>query len=196
MTILGIDPGTRITGVGIIETSFSPKKETRIIFSDAILLNGNDAMPQRLKIIFDSLSSLIKKFKPNEVAIEAMFYGKNAQSAMKLGQARGVSILAAVVQNISVTEYSPREVKKSVVGNGAASKQQVQAMVKSLLKLKSLPKHFDETDALAVALCHSNSRNFSSKILQLPNTNRFKDWKSFLDSNPEKLVSTKSAIHN
>jgi len=188
MIILGIDPGTRITGIGIIEISSSSKNETRIIFSDALLLNGNDTMPQRLKIIFDSLSSLLKKYEPNEVAIETMFYGKNAQSAMKLGHARGVAMLVGVINNLSVFEYSPREVKKSVVGYGNASKEQLQAMAQRLLKLKTAPKHFDETDALAVALCHSNARNFSSNILPIASSHRFKSWKSFLEMNQEKVI--------
>ena len=188
MTILGIDPGTRITGIGILEFSQKPKKEFRILFSDAILLNPKDTMPLRLKEIFESLSYLVKKYKPSEVAIETMFYGKNAQSAMKLGHARGVAMLVGVINNLSVFEYSPREVKKSVVGYGNASKEQVQAMVQRLLKLKTAPKHFDETDALAVALCHSNSRNFSSNILPIASSHRFKSWKSFLEMNQEKVI--------
>jgi len=188
MTILGIDPGTRITGVGILDTTSKQKKEIRILFSDAILLNPKDTMPMRLKEIFEALSLLVKKFNPGEVAIETMFYGKNAQSAMKLGHARGVAMLVGVLNNLPVYEYSPREVKKSVVGYGNASKEQVQAMVQRLLKLKSAPKHFDETDALAVALCHFNSRNYSSNILLQQRAKRFKNWRSFLEQNPQKLV--------
>jgi crossover junction endodeoxyribonuclease RuvC len=188
MTILGIDPGTRITGVGILEIVQSSKKEIRVLFSEAILLNPDDTMPLRLKNIFETLTSLIKKYKPNEIAIETMFYGKNAQSAMKLGHARGVAMLSAVLNNIPVAEYSPREVKKSVVGYGNASKEQVQAMVKRLLKLKSTPRHYDVTDALAVALCHYNSRNFSTNILSQKSSTRFKNWKSFLENNPQKVI--------
>ncbi|MBS4029517.1 MAG: crossover junction endodeoxyribonuclease RuvC [Ignavibacteriales bacterium] len=188
MTILGIDPGTRITGVGILDVTYSSKKEIRILDAEAILLNPNDTMPLRLKEIFETLSSLIKKYKPNEVAIETMFYGKNAQSAMKLGHARGVAMLVAVLNDLPVAEYSPREVKKAVVGYGNASKEQVQAMVKRLLKLKATPKHFDVTDALAVALCHSHSRNFSTNVLSLRSASRFKNWKSFLENNPQKII--------
>ena len=111
-------------------------------------------MPLRLKHIYETLSEVIEKYHPDEFAIETAFYGKNAQSALKLGHARGVAMLAAVSRDIPTQEYSPREVKKAIVGNGTASKEQVQYMVMSLLKLKQIPKYYDTTDALAVAICH------------------------------------------
>ncbi len=185
MIILGIDPGTRFTGIGIIEKT---SRNNRMVFADVIILSPSDAMPLRLKKIFESLSDAIKKYTPDEMAIETMFYGKNAQSAMKLGQARGVAILTSVLNNIPIAEYSPREVKKSVVGYGAASKQQVQTMVKTLLKMKSVPKHYDVTDALAVALCHSFSLTIFHSLHNKTENKRYKNWREFLNAHPEKIA--------
>ena len=176
--LLGIDPGTLITGYGVIELKDG---KCRLITSDAIVNKSLIPMATRLETIYNRLSEAIKKFSPDEVAIETAFYGKNAQSALKLGQARGVSLLAAVKNKKPISEYSPREVKKSVVGNGAASKEQVQYMVKSLLKIRTLPKYYDTTDALAVAICHSFHLRPSSegKI----KSSRYRDWKSFVETN-------------
>lgn len=137
------------------------------------------SLPGRLRKIFEGLTSVIAKYRPAECAIETAFYGKNAQSALKLGHARGAALLAAVLRSIPTAEYSPREVKKAVVGNGNATKQQVQAMVMSLLSLKTPPKYFDTTDALAVAVCHAHR-------FQGPRRG-FKDWKSYLAAHPEKI---------
>ncbi|MDP2207927.1 MAG: crossover junction endodeoxyribonuclease RuvC [Bacteroidota bacterium] len=178
--ILGIDPGSLITGFGIIEMN---NGKFSLVKCDAIVNNSKTDLPTRLGVIFQTLDSVIKKYKPDEIAIETAFYGKNAQSALKLGQARGVAMLSAVINKIGLSEYSPREVKKAVVGNGAASKDQVQYMVKSILKLQSVPKYYDITDALAVALCHSfrsvNSLIIPKKQFQ-PNKRRYKDWKSYV----------------
>lgn len=138
-------------------------------------------MPLRLKNIHSGLCAVIDRYKPDEFAIESAFYGKNAQSALKLGHARGVSILAAVTQEIPTTEYSPREIKKAVVGNGAASKEQVQFMVKSILHLSGSRMLHDTSDALAVALCHLHR-------LVTP-TRKFTDWKSFVAANPHRVRS-------
>lgn len=137
-------------------------------------------MPLRLKKIYEVITSVIERFHPDEFAIETAFYSKNAQSALKIGQARGVSILAGVNYEIPVTEYSPREIKKAVTGKGAASKEQVQFMMMSLLKLKTKPKHFDSTDALAVAVCHAFK-------ISTPRSS-FKNWKSYIEANPSKVV--------
>ncbi len=183
--ILGIDPGSLITGFGIIEMN---NGKFSLVKCDAIINKSKTELPIRLGVIFQTLDSVIKKYKPDEIAIETSFYGKNAQSALKLGQARGVAMLSAVINKIELSEYSPREVKKSVVGNGAASKNQVQYMVKSILKLQSVPKYYDITDALAVALCHSfrsvNSA-ISSKKQPQPHKSkrRYKDWKAFVIDN-------------
>jgi len=185
MIILGVDPGTLITGYGVIK-----KVGAAIHMLDVgvIKIPSSDSMPLRLKRIYASLCAIIEQFHPDEFAIETAFYSKNAQSALKIGQARGVSILAGVNFEVPVTEYSPREVKKAVVGNGAASKEQVQYMISSLLKLKTAPKYFDATDALAVAVCHSHRITHPR--------GGFKSWKSFVEANPERVVGSKLKIKN
>jgi crossover junction endodeoxyribonuclease RuvC len=177
MIILGIDPGTRITGYGIIK--FSNNKFTRVA-SGSINLPANKEIPQRLEIIYHELNKIIKRHKPDEFAIETAFYGKNVQSAMKIGYARGVSILCALHNNVSTSEYSPREVKKSVVGKGAASKDQVLFMIKTLLNIKSEKIKVDESDALAIALCHA----FRMK----KPTSKIKNWKAFIEAYPERVL--------
>lgn len=179
MIILGIDPGTNITGYGIIRQNFSA---CRRIASGSIKIPPKQKLPQKLETIYNELVRLIKIYKPNEFAIETAFYGKNAQSAMKIGYARGVSILAAAHNQIPTAEYSPREIKKSVVGKGAASKQQVNYMVKTLLDISKQKMKYDETDALAVALCHAYRMTKRKK--------HNKDWKSFVDANPERVIGS------
>jgi crossover junction endodeoxyribonuclease RuvC len=178
MIILGIDPGTNVTGYGIIK--YKEHTCTQIA-SGIIKLPSFKSIPHRLKIIYDELDKLIKTYKPDEFAIETAFYGKNVQSAMKIGYARGVSILAAVNNGIPTNEYSPREVKKSVVGNGAATKEQVNYMIKTLLKIKNDNMKNDESDALAIALCHA----FRFKM---PSSKKSNSWKSFLEANPERVI--------
>lgn len=177
MIILGIDPGTLKTGYGIIELL---NGNIRLISSGVIENKRVKSLPQRLKIIYDGISLLIDKYLPDELSIESAFYGKNVQSALKLGHARGVSILAAINKDIPTYEYTPREIKKAVVGNGAASKQQVMFMVNQILQLKKKKKNFDETDAIAVALCHIQ------RIKRL--NKKHKDWKSFIQENPHLIV--------
>jgi len=177
MIILGVDPGTNLTGFGIIKqdgSSFS------LITNGLIKLSSNNSLPIKLVIIYDELLKLIKFYKPDEFALETAFYGKNVQSAMKIGYARGAAILAAAHCKIPMSEYSPREIKKSVVGKGAASKEQVSYMIKTLLSLKEKKMKFDESDALAVALCHAfRMGNHKSKS---------KDWKSFVKQFPERVI--------
>jgi crossover junction endodeoxyribonuclease RuvC len=183
MIVIGIDPGTLITGYGVIEASSG---NIKIIDCGVIINKSQTAMPQRLKAIFETLEKITVRHKPDEFAIETAFYGKNAQSALKLGHARGVAMLTGVIHNIPVHEYSPREVKKAIVGNGAAAKEQVQFMIRSLLKLKSPPKYYDVTDALAVAVCHLQRRRSS------PNPS-YKSWKSFVHAHPEKISPARKA---
>jgi crossover junction endodeoxyribonuclease RuvC len=152
--ILGIDPGSRKTGFGIVDIIGG---KTLYITSGVIRMKETDALALRLKVIFDSLTQIIAEYQPEEMAIEQVFMAKNAASALKLGQARGAAIVAAATLNIEVAEYEARKVKQSVVGNGAADKLQVQHMVKTLLKLPAAPQE-DAADALAVALCHVNTR--------------------------------------
>lgn len=175
MIVLGVDPGSLITGYGIIENR---NGVMRVLECDAIQNRSETPMPLRLKLIFDTLTAVIDKYQPDEFAIETAFYGKNAQSALKLGHARGAAMLAAVSRDLPTTEYSPREVKKAIVGNGAASKQQVQYMVRSLLHMRATPKFYDTTDALAVAICHLHR-----PALGKP---RLRSWKAFVNANPRR----------
>jgi len=179
MIVLGIDPGTLFTGFGIVRYK---NFEFAKIHSGVIKLPPGENIPFRLNIIYTEINRLCKKFKPDQFAIETAFYGKNVQSAMKIGYARGVSVLAAYHNNLEIGEYSPREVKKAVVGNGAASKEQVQYMVKKLLGLSENKIKFDETDALAVAICHSFGMNSVLK-------SKGKNWKEFLEKNKHLIIN-------
>lgn len=176
LVILGVDPGTLVTGFGVIEHRGG---KMRLIECGAIRNTPAQSLPLRLEKIYAGLRSVIEKHKPDEFAIESAFYGKNAQSALKLGHARGVSILAAVEREIPTSEYSPREIKKSVVGNGQASKIQVQYMVKSLLDIRDRRMLTDTSDAIATAICHLHR-------ISSPQP-KYQDWKSFLAAHPELL---------
>ncbi len=186
MVILGVDPGTLVTGYGVIEVEGS---SVTVLDFDVIVNRNERSMPIRLKEIYSKLCAVISRYHPDEFAIETAFYGKNAQSALKLGHARGVSMLAAVNYEIPTSEYSPREVKKAVVGNGAASKDQVQYMVKSLLHLRETPKLFDATDALAVALCHL--QRYSGIRSKRNGTGTHKTWSSFVNANPNRVLKSR-----
>ena len=157
--ILGVDPGSMITGYGLIKSL-----EQKIVFMECgvIKTDSKSSLPEKLKVIFEGVSRIIAKECPDELAIEETFYSKNAKSALVMGQARGAAILAAACANLPIAEYSPKEVKSSVVGQGSASKLQVQFMVKNLLKLKELPQPIDAADALAIALCHAQKMRFKS----------------------------------
>ena len=177
MRILGVDPGTIFTGYGIIDFE---KNELKFVSAGVIKIPSTKEMPPRLQIIYDELNKLMKKFKPDEFALETAFYGKNVQSTLKIGYARGVSMLAAIHNDLMIKEYSPREIKKSVVGNGASSKEQVQFMIKKLLAVRKTKMKFDESDALAVAICHAFKITSPSK--------RSKSWKDFIESNPDRVI--------
>lgn len=171
--ILGIDPGSRVTGYGIINT-VSGRSE--YVASGCIRIQG-DHLPDRLQQIYQGVTELICRYMPQEMAIEQVFMAKNADSALKLGQARGAAIVAGVAQQLPVSEYAARAVKQAVVGRGGADKVQVQHMVCSILKLPSTPQA-DAADALAIALCHANTqagliKRAQSKSAQL-NTGRLK----------------------
>jgi len=162
--ILGVDPGLQITGYGIIE---SDGRSSRFIDSGnirAIKSKTNVGMPKRLGLIFSKLTEAIKKYQPDELAIEEIFISRNASSALKLGHARGAAISAAVQCGIPVSEYSARSVKQAVVGSGAANKEQIQHMVLRLLALRGALQA-DEADALAVALCHAHTALVGSNRL-------------------------------
>jgi crossover junction endodeoxyribonuclease RuvC len=177
MIILGVDPGTIFTGYGLIQ--YDQNSFTKIQHG-LIKLPSTKSLPQKLEIIYDELDRVIKLYKPDEFSIETAFYGKNVQSAMKIGYARGVSLLVAVHNSLPASEYSPREIKKSVVGNGAASKEQVFFMISTLLNLKNVKMRFDESDALAVALCHAFRLNTPLR--------KGKSWKDFVEAFPERII--------
>ncbi|MDN3640332.1 crossover junction endodeoxyribonuclease RuvC [Simiduia curdlanivorans] len=157
--ILGIDPGSLKTGFGIIDT----RSRHPLYITSGVIRLPTGALPARLKIIFDAITQLIGEYQPDEFAIEHVFMAKSAGSALKLGQARGAAIVAAVHANLPVAEYEARKVKQSVVGTGAATKEQVQHMVTSLLKLSASPQE-DAADALAIALCHSHSKTLLGNV--------------------------------
>ncbi|MFZ1233484.1 MAG: crossover junction endodeoxyribonuclease RuvC [Thiofilum sp.] len=159
--IMGIDPGSRFTGVGIVD---SDGQRLLHVHSDCIKL-GDRPIPERLGMIFNGITDLIKLYQPDELAIESIFVATNAGGALKLGQARGAAICAAVVNHLSVHEYSPREVKQATVGKGSADKTQVQHMVKYLLNLHG-KLQADSADALAVAICHSHASHLNNRIQQ------------------------------
>jgi crossover junction endodeoxyribonuclease RuvC len=175
--ILGLDPGTSVMGYGIIMIK---NKEIKLLQFGVIHLSKYSNHELKLKKIFERVLTLLDDFSPDEVALEAPFYGKNVQSMLKLGRAQGVAMAAALSREIPITEYSPKKVKQSVTGNGNASKEQVAEMLKTLLKFKDMPKLLDATDALAVALCH----HFQGNSIQ----SNFKSWNAFLSENPGRTL--------
>ncbi|NMB81293.1 MAG: crossover junction endodeoxyribonuclease RuvC [Ignavibacteria bacterium] len=178
MRIIGVDPGTLFTGYGIVDFE---NNELNYVASGIIKIPSSKEFAPRLQKIYDDLNKIIINHKPDEFSLETSFYGKNVQSALKIGYARGVSLLVAIHNNLEIKEYSPREIKKAVVGNGAASKEQVQYMIKKLLYYRKTKIKFDESDALAVAVCHA------FKVTSLRKKSR--NWKEFVEANPEKIIS-------
>ncbi len=154
MRILGIDPGIALTGFGVID-----KEGVKIKVGSYghISTEAGTPVPDRLKILYDDMVNIVLEYKPDVVAVEELFFNKNVKTAIIAAQARGVIILSAVNNGVDVVEYTPLQVKQAVIGYGRASKQQVQFMVKELLRLKEIPKPDDTADALAIAICHANS---------------------------------------
>jgi len=177
LIILGVDPGSNFTGYAVIKND---RNKFSRITSGIIKLPSSKDMSQKLEIIYDGLKEVIKKHKPDEFVIETAFYGKNVQSTLKIGYVRGVCILAAAHNKIPVNEYSPREIKKAVVGNGAAAKEQVNYMVKNILSIDEKMK-YDESDAMAIALCHIFKMKSPSK--------KGGSWKSFIEANPDRVIN-------
>lgn len=155
MRVFGIDCGTEVTGFGVVETD-EASRQARLccVTMGAIRLPKSESLPQRLEQVYRELITELERWRPEVVAIEEVFYSVNAKSALKLGQVRGVALLAAATQGIPVAEYAPLRIKSSVVGYGLAKKEQVQFMVARLLELKELPEPADAADALAIAICH------------------------------------------
>ena len=177
--ILGIDPGTLIMGYGLVSVSGSQIS----LLEMGVLKPGKvkDSY-KKLQLIFNTVSGLITKYQPDSFAIEAPFFGKNVQSMLKLGRAQGVAIAAAMRHGLEVTEYSPKKVKQAVTGNGNAGKEQVMKMLQHLLSFREDPKHYDATDALAVAVCHCLQQK--NPLLK---ESKAKDWASFIAQNPGRV---------
>ena len=176
--ILGLDPGTNVMGYGVILVQLS---KVNLLQFGVIQMGKYGAHELKLKKIFDRVLSLVDEFKPDEVALEAPFFGKNVQSMLKLGRAQGVAMSAALYREVPITEYAPKKVKQSVTGNGNASKEQVAKMLMQIFSIKEMPKLLDASDALAVAVCH-HYQNGATK-------NKSKSWDAFLKDNPEKIKS-------
>ncbi len=157
--ILGIDPGSRITGWGLI----SAQGQKNSFIACGCIRMETVSLPERLKQIFDGVTEIVEHYQPEQAAVEQVFLARNADSAFKLGQARGAAITALVNKNLDVAEYSARQVKQAVVGKGAADKSQVQHMVKHILQLDDFPQE-DAADALAVAICHANTQHSLIKL--------------------------------
>jgi crossover junction endodeoxyribonuclease RuvC len=175
--ILGIDPGTNIMGYGVISVTGN---NLHLLALGVLKLNKYDDHHLRLKFIFDRMISLIEQYHPDELSIEAPFFGKNVQSMLKLGRAQGVAIAAALSRSLPIFEYSPRKIKQSITGKGSASKEQVAAMLVNLVRIKETPETLDATDGLAVAVCHYFQKG-------TPETGKkFTGWKSFLAANPDR----------
>jgi crossover junction endodeoxyribonuclease RuvC len=176
--VLGVDPGTRVTGYAVVRGADGGYD---LVCAGVIQNDPSRPLPFRLKHIHDEISGLVTAYRPGEFAIETAFAGRNAQSALKLGQARGVSILAAQQHGLVIAEYAPREIKKAVTGNGNASKEQVRYMVTSLLSLEPKSIRLDASDAAAAALCHLH-RNGARR-------EHHRSWESFVTSHPERVKS-------
>lgn len=177
--ILGIDPGTTIMGYGVIKVDGG---KFSLISHGVIHLSKYSDHALKLKVIFDKVTGLIGQYHPDELSIEAPFFGKNVQSMLKLGRAQGVAIAAALSRSVPYTEYAPRRIKQSITGSGSASKEQVAAMLKTLLHMKEVPEHLDASDGLAAAVCHGFS---TGRTIQ---GEGYTSWKSFIAKNPGRKI--------
>ena len=176
--ILGIDPGTTIMGYGLLHIK---ENQMELIQMGVLHLSKLSSHELKLKRIFERTLQLVDEYKPDELAVEAPFFGKNVQSMLKLGRAQGVAMSAALYRDVPIFEYAPKKIKMAITGKGTASKEQVAAMLKSLLNIKEMPKHLDATDGLAAAVCHFFQRNPSGT------GKKYTGWGSFLKDNPDKL---------
>ena len=175
--ILGIDPGTIIMGYGLIKVLNN--KMSFILLNELNLKKLNDHY-LKLNHIFNRTVEIIDNYNPDEIAIEAPFFGKNVQSMLKLGRAQGVAMAAGLSRQIPITEYSPKKIKMSITGNGNASKEQVAKMLKNILSFEELPKNLDSTDGLAAAVCHYFNENHINK------ETKFSSWRSYVEQNPKR----------
>lgn len=182
--VLGIDPGTRLMGYALLGIEGN---KADFITMDVLNMTKIESHELRIKMIFDATRNIIATHHPDFLAIEAPFFGKNVQSMLKLGRAQGVAIAAALANEIPFCEYEPRRIKQSVTGNGAASKEQVAAMLQRLLHFDTNPKYLDATDALAVAYCYFLNNNSSTP--QMPKkTKKYNSWASFISENQSRVT--------
>ncbi|REJ83173.1 MAG: crossover junction endodeoxyribonuclease RuvC [Bacteroidetes bacterium] len=177
--ILGIDPGTNVMGYGLISVAGT---NISLLHMGVLQLIRTDDHPLKLKKIFEHTLELIDKYNPDDISIEAPFYGKNVQSMLKLGRAQGVAMAAGLHRLIPIFEYSPKKIKQSITGNGNASKEQVAAMLMTLLHFKESPEFLDATDGLAAAVCHNFQKGKSNFSKTGGNS-----WKAFINANPGRL---------
>lgn len=184
--ILGIDPGTAVMGYGLLKET-GPKIE--LLAMGVVKMPVTDDHMLKLQRIFERTVALIDNYHPDCLAIEAPFYGKNIQVMLKLGRAQGMAIAAALSRNVEITEYAPRKIKQSITGNGNATKEQVAAMLQSLLKFKETPDFLDATDGLAVAVCHSFQRiPTGSGPGKLGSKKSYSGWDTFVKDNAKRIV--------
>lgn len=176
--LLGIDPGTNQLGYAVVEVT---GKKIRPLDIGIVSMTHLVEQQYKLKKIFERITTIIEIYQPKEMAIEAVFYGKNVQSMLKLGRAQGVAMAAAITSGVEITEYSPKEIKKSITGNGNASKEQLAAMLKNTLQVNLDGHYLDATDALGVAVCH-----FYKSNSPLGGRKRYADWGAFLKDNPKR----------
>lgn len=181
--ILGIDPGTNLMGYGIISVKAN---QLKMVHKGVLNLQRVEDPFEKLAAIYRQVYSLIESYDVGEMAIEAPFFGKNVQSMLKLGRAQGVAIAAALAHRLDVTEYSPRKIKQSITGNGSSTKEQVALMLERILHIGGPAEHLDETDALAVAVCHYFQR-LTPTAAPAKGTKKTGSWKAFLTANPDRL---------
>jgi crossover junction endodeoxyribonuclease RuvC len=179
--IIGIDPGTNVLGYAVLEID---GRKVKIVSFGVIKLFNEENHHDKLKEIFLQIQEIIETYLPRQMAIEAPFFGKNVQSMLKLGRAQGVSMAAAITMGLEISEYSPKSIKKSITGNGNASKEQVSAMLENILKVKIKSEYNDATDALAAAYCHYNQTSFSESGIA---SKKLSGWKAFVTQNPDKI---------
>jgi len=188
--ILGIDPGTNVLGYGIIRCEGKSKIE--LIVLGVIELKKYSDHYLKLKVIYERIQQLVDQYHPDEVAIEAPFFGKNVQSMLKLGRAQGVAMAAALSRSVPIFEYAPRKIKQSITGQGAASKEQVAAMLVSILKEKDLTSEkLDATDALGAAVCHFYQGNIAVKPTKtIRAAKKSSSWDTFVKNNPDRVKNS------
>lgn len=177
--ILGVDPGTNILGYAVLDVI---DKQPKLITYGIIKLKGEESHGDKLKEIFLQLQEIIETYLPKYMAVEAPFYGKNAQSMLKLGRSQGVAMAAAMTMGLEIFEYSPKKIKQSITGNGNASKEQVSAMLQQILWMKLDTQYLDATDALAVAMTHYHQNSHTAQTGK-----KYSNWKSFVNENQEKI---------